>query len=278
MDGMDKGKMVVPKYLQSKDKLSIRNYRSGLSKIDEVFRVRTTMCSTKKTQNGVLHDLINWKQLDAGKLEKVLVSAHSLQDDEIFKFLREIMDALCAIFSEKRQSQNVKTILPVFHLFAYVLERFTNKNFRDRAPILEAYIRDGFHNNKMHKVLIACVDHYMRWIEDKDAVKSNPRDIKVFLNSMSAFNYIIWIINESRQQDASADKTVVEFKGAVLDLMKRVNNLMQVEEPVQIKVIRGKTLNHFPSVMDHLLTIFTPPEVGVIAASFLDVVPVAGLT
>jgi hypothetical protein len=60
--------------------------------------------------------------------------------------------------------------------------------------------------------------------------------------------------------------------------MKRVNNLMQVEEPVQIKVIRGKTLNHFPSVMDHLLTIFTPPEVGVIAASFLDVVPVAGLT
>jgi len=43
-------------------------------------------------------------------------------------------------------------------------------------------------------------------------------------------------------------------------------------------VIRGKTLNHFPSVIDHLLTIFEPSEVGVIAAGFLDVVPVSGLT
>jgi len=116
-----------------------------------------------------------------------------------------------------------------------VLERFANKNWARKRPILEMYIKEHFSNNKMHKVLLQCVDHYMRWIEDKDAVKSNPRDIKVFLNSMSAFNYIIWIINESRQQDASADKTVTEFKGAVLDLMTRVNGLMKVDEPVQVR-------------------------------------------
>jgi len=101
LDGMDKGKMVIPKYLQNKGKLSVRNYRSGLSKIDEIFTVRTTMCSTKKTQNGVLHDLINWRTLEDAKLEEVLKNAHQLSDDEVFKFLKEIMDALCAIFSEK---------------------------------------------------------------------------------------------------------------------------------------------------------------------------------
>jgi hypothetical protein len=60
------------------------------------------MCSTKKTQNGVLHDLINWRQLDGSQLEVVLKKClgqyqgvASLTHDEIFKFLKEIMEALC---------------------------------------------------------------------------------------------------------------------------------------------------------------------------------------
>ena len=94
---------------------------------------------------------------------------------------------------------------------------------------------------------------------------------------MSSFNYIVWIINRSREQDPGADKTLKEFKMAVLNLMKRVNTLMTVEEPLKVKVIRGKTLNHYPHVIDHLLSIFTPAEVGVIAAGFLDVVPVSDM-
>ena len=62
LDSMTKGSMIVPKYLQPNAKLTVRNFRTGLSKQDEVLRVKSTMCSTKKTQNGVLHDLINWKR------------------------------------------------------------------------------------------------------------------------------------------------------------------------------------------------------------------------
>ncbi|GMH67394.1 hypothetical protein TL16_g04668 [Triparma laevis f. inornata] len=280
LDSMTKGSMIVPKYLQPNAKLTVRNFRTGLSKQDEVLRVKTTMCSTKKTQNGVLHDLINWKSLEPNDLSLVLESClgktpgvNSLTHDEIFKFLREIMDALCAIFVEKRA--NMKGMLPVFHLFAYVLEHFSKRHFKSYASILETYIRDYFQNSKMHKVLLQCVDYYMKWIEDEDAVKQNPKEITVFLNFMSSFNYIIWIINVSRSQDPTADKSVMEFKGALLDLMTRVNRLMQLEKPERVKVVRGKTLNHFPSVIDHLLQIFSPSEVSVIAAGFLDVVPLS---
>ena len=280
LDSMTKGSMIIPKYLQKdgKSKLTVRNFRTGLSKQDEVLRVRTTMCSTKKTQNGVLHDLINWKTLDSKDLDTVIDSClgktpgvNSLTHDEIFKFLREIMDALCSIFVDKRGQ--LKQMLPVFHLFAYVLEHFTKSHFKPFQTILESYIRDSFRNPKMHKVLLQCVDYYMKWIEDEAAVKSNPRELKVFLNFMSSFNYIIWIINESRSQDPTADKTINEFKGALLDLMTRVNRLMQLEKPDRVKIVRGKTVNHYPQVIDHLLGIFTPSEVSVITAGFLDVVP-----
>ena len=280
LDSMTKGSMIIPKYLQKdgKSKLTVRNFRTGLSKQDEVLRVRTTMCSTKKTQNGVLHDLINWKSLDSKDLDVVIDSClgktsgvNSLTHDEIFKFLREIMDALCAIFVDKRGQ--LKQMLPVFHLFAYVLEHFTKSHFKPFQTILESYIRDTFKNPKMHKVLLQCVDHYMKWIEDEAAVKSNPRELKVFLNFMSSFNYIIWIINVSRSQDPTAEKTINEFKGALLDLMTRVNRLMQLEKPDRVKIVRGKTVNHYPQIIDHLLQIFDPPEVSVITAGFLDVVP-----
>ncbi|GMH72801.1 hypothetical protein TrRE_jg3684 [Triparma retinervis] len=283
MDNMMKGNMILPKYLQQKAKLTVRNFRTGLSKQDEIFRVKTTMCSTKKTQNGVLHDLINWRQLDGSQLEVVLKKClgqyqgvASLTHDEIFKFLKEIMDALCAIFAEKRSS--MKSILPVFHLFSYVLEHFSKKHFKEYCPILEGYIKESFNNQRMHKILLQCVDYYMKWIEDKTSVKSNPKDLQVFLNFMSSFNYIIWIINVSRKQDPTAGKTINEFKGALLDLMTRVNRLMQMDEPVKITIVRGKTLNHFPSVIDHLLDIFSPAEVSVIAAGFLDVVPLSAKT
>ena len=100
LDNMSKGGMVIPKYLQQKAKLQTRTFRSGLSKQEENFRLKTTMCSTKKTQNGTLHDLMNWRQLEPAHLDKVIKSclgqttgSIGLSQHEIFKFLREVSEA-----------------------------------------------------------------------------------------------------------------------------------------------------------------------------------------
>jgi len=285
LENMAKNNMIVPKYLQQKAKLQVRTFRSGLSKLDENFRVHTTMCSTKKTQNGTLHDLMNWRQLEPKQLEIVIQSclgklpgSIGLQQNEIFKFLREILDALCAIFSEKRA--NLKAVLPVFHLFVHILELFTKSHFEMYTPILTTYIVENFKNDKLHKVLLQCLDHYLKWVDEANSKTTSPDDVKIFKNAMSGFNFILWFINVSRQQDPNANPDA--FKAALLELMTRVNKLMTLNEEKMmtnaIKIVRGKTLKHFPSVVDHLLEIFSPIEVGVIVAGYFDAVPKSELS
>jgi len=120
------------------------------------------------------------------------------------------------------------------------------------SPILVTYIKENFNNDKMHKVLLQCLDHYLKWVDDTDSIKSNPEDIKIFKNAMSGFNYILWFINVSRQQDKNAKtpQAIDAFKAALLELMTRVNRLMTLDEKSllmnAVKVVRGKTLKHFP--------------------------------
>ena len=60
--------------------------------------IRSSLCSTKFTQNTVLTSLLNWEQInDKELLQTVLSKFTFVGEGEIVKFLRDIFDSLFGI-------------------------------------------------------------------------------------------------------------------------------------------------------------------------------------
>jgi len=60
--------------------------------------IRSSLCSTKFTQNPVLMSLLNWEQInDKELLQTVLSKFTFVGEGEIVKFLRDIFDSLFGI-------------------------------------------------------------------------------------------------------------------------------------------------------------------------------------
>lgn len=64
----------------------------------ETFFVKTLLCSTKLTQNGDLLSLLQWRN-HPEKIQDSLTRVLRLKDEELVKFLQDVLDALFALFS-----------------------------------------------------------------------------------------------------------------------------------------------------------------------------------
>ena len=291
LEGMGKGKAIKPEYLQGDKTLLTRSYRTGLSKQDEVLRVKTTMCSTKITQNTLLYNLMNWRWLPTPEnlLEVLTKCPAVLTHDEIFTFLKEIIDALCDMLVEYKSSNPIKyersrqkvphdlqASLKAFRLLVYVLAQFSNNlrrhSLKAYRNIIETYIKDDFKNRKIYKILPQFVSYYMDLVQEEGSfIKSHSDDFQVLENLMSSFNYVVWLIKASKKQDSKTgdSETTEQFK----NMMMGVTSLMELDKPSRMKIVRGKTLKHFPSVIDQLLDSFSLVDVSLILKDFLHVAP-----
>lgn len=64
----------------------------------ETFFIKTLLCSTKLTQNRDLLALLQWRN-HPEKIQDSLARVLRLKDEELVKFLQDVLDALFALFS-----------------------------------------------------------------------------------------------------------------------------------------------------------------------------------
>ena len=83
--------------------------------------LRSSLCSTKFTQNPVLLSLLNWEQIaDRELLSTVLTKFTFVGEVEIVKFLRDIFDSLFGILvSQSNQAGEMDHL--VFNVLVTVL-------------------------------------------------------------------------------------------------------------------------------------------------------------
>ncbi|EEB91081.1 hypothetical protein MPER_10625 [Moniliophthora perniciosa FA553] len=87
----------------------------------DTMTIRTSLCSTKLTQNPVLLSLLNWEKLpDHSVLSTILYNFTFVGEVEIVKFLRDIFDSLFGILISNINSSGDMDDL-VFNALVFVL-------------------------------------------------------------------------------------------------------------------------------------------------------------
>ena len=106
--------------------------------------IRSSLCSTKFTQNSVLLSLLNWEQITDKELLSTILSKFTFVGEvEIVKFLRDIFDSLFAILvSSNNQSGEMDHL--VFNALVTVLGIVQDRRFSNFQPVLDVYIERHF--------------------------------------------------------------------------------------------------------------------------------------
>lgn len=126
----------------------------------EVIFVKTLLCSTKLTQNGMgefhprvtffyqflfvadLLALLRWKS-HPDRIQESLQRVLRLRDEELVKFLQDVLDALFALFSTEDGNSTAYSG-SVFHVLVSIFSLLDESKFQHFKPVLDAYIRDHF--------------------------------------------------------------------------------------------------------------------------------------
>ncbi|KAJ3916689.1 hypothetical protein F5877DRAFT_68842 [Lentinula edodes] len=106
--------------------------------------IRSSLCSTKYTQNPVFVSLLNWEKLSDKKLlSQVLASFTFVGEVEIVKFFRDIFDSLFGVLVSPGGRVGEMEHL-VFNAIVIVLGIIQDRRFNNFRPVVELYIEKHF--------------------------------------------------------------------------------------------------------------------------------------
>ncbi|XP_065173337.1 dedicator of cytokinesis protein 3 isoform X2 [Atheta coriaria] len=220
----------------------------------EVVIVKTLLCSTKLTQNTDLLSLLRWKS-HPEKIQDSLQKVLRLGDEELVKFLQDVLDALFALFStEEGNSTNHSGL--VFHVLVSIFSLLDESKFQYFKPVLDAYIKDHFAAALVYKGLLTSVQHCADWVLSFE--KQQPI-LKCFKSLESIFKLII----QSRLLFSRASC------GQLEDSFRRDLNLVFISLNTMLGLTQTAIIN---SQIELLMNI------GVVFEQLVDILPILEVT
>lgn len=123
------------------------------------FTIETNLCSTKLTQDVHLLGLLNWAS-HKETLNDSLVALMHVNDEEVVKFLQDILDALFNILVQN--DDPVKYDDLVFKCLIRLIEIVSDKKYQHFQSVLDFYIKDCFSATLAYGKLITVLQYYIR--------------------------------------------------------------------------------------------------------------------
>ncbi|KIJ49358.1 hypothetical protein M422DRAFT_161378 [Sphaerobolus stellatus SS14] len=232
--------------------------------------IRSYLCSTKYTQNGVLLGLLHWQKLATEELLTVLSKFTFVGEVEIVKYLRDIFDSLFAILISLSNANGELDDL-VFNALVAVLGIVQDHRFRNFQPVLDVYIEKHFScstaSTHMLKSLRRLLDDF-----------SNTDNAQNLRSALKVWHYIFKFIARGRELQKSKEAAVGSqthagllesaFKRDVAAHLDDMNRLMATQTPASIIGTQTIALQNFTSILPDLATIFTTVELVDIVTDF----------
>ncbi|KAJ7045388.1 C2 domain in Dock180 and Zizimin proteins-domain-containing protein [Mycena alexandri] len=245
--------------------------------IRDTLTLRSSLCSTKFTQNPVLLSLLSWERLaDRELLSTVLTKFTFVGEGEIVKFLRDIFDSLFGILvSQNNQSGEMDEL--VFNALVTVLGIVQDRRFSNFQPVLDVYIEQHFN----------CAAASSHMIHSMTRLLANPTSTESaspLRAALKVWHYIFKFIARSRDLQkakeigmgggATADHLETTFKRELRSHLAEVTRMMASTSPPSIIGTQTIALQHFTSILPELSKIFSTVELVSIATSFANAVTV----
>ncbi|KAH9046876.1 hypothetical protein EDB84DRAFT_1557919 [Lactarius hengduanensis] len=242
--------------------------------IRDVLVIRSSLCSTRHTQNPVLSRLLNWTHIEEKELlSAVLVKFTFVGEIEIVKFLRDIFGSLFAILASPMNSAGDMDHL-VFNALVTVLGIVQDRRFSNFQPVLDIYIQQHFNYASASSHMISSMNRMLADPTGNDTASPLRAAIKVW-------HYIFKFIVKSRALQkakeagvgggATAEHLESSFMRELRSHLSEVNKMMKTTSPSLIGT-QTLALRRFTSILPELAQIFSTVEVVSIATAFANTV------
>ena len=237
--------------------------------------MRSSLCSTKFTQNPVLLSLLNWEQIaDRELLSTVLTKFTFVGEVEIVKFLRDIFDSLFGILvSQSNQAGEIDHL--VFNALVTVLGIVQDRRFSNFQPVLDVYIEKHFNCAAASSHII----HSMNRLLVNPASNETASPLRA---ALKVWHYVFKFIARSRELQkakeigmgggATAEHLESTFRRELRAHLSEVNRMMSTTSPPSIIGTQTIALQHFTSILPELAKIFSTVELVTIATTFANAV------
>ncbi|XP_030238951.1 dedicator of cytokinesis protein 3 isoform X2 [Drosophila navojoa] len=232
----------------------------------EVFVLRSLLCSTKLTQNADLLSLLQWRT-HPETIQDSLTGVLRLNDEELVKFLQDVLDALFAMFSNEEGNSTQHSGL-VFHVLVSIFSLLQSNKFQHFRPVMNEYIENHFAAALVYKGLITSVEHmavFMTKAEHPDP----------FQKCFGSLEYIFKLLIQSRRLFARATGGQYEdsFRRDLHSLFTALNGMLAVPSYDVIIPTQEALLNSTGVVLEQLKDTLPAPELGMLARNMLDAIP-----
>ncbi|KAH8346884.1 hypothetical protein KR059_001528, partial [Drosophila kikkawai] len=232
----------------------------------ETFYLRSLLCSTKLTQNADLLSLLQWRT-NPETIQDSLTGVLRLNDEELVKFLQDVLDALFAMFSNEEGNSTQHSGL-VFHVLVSIFSLLQSNKFQHFRPVMNEYIENHFAAALVYKGLITSVEHmavFMTKAEHPDP----------FQKCFGSLEYIFKLLIQSRRLFARATGGQYEdsFRRDLHSLFTALNGMLAVPSYDVIIPTQEALLNSTGVVLEQLKDTLPAPELGMLARNMLDAIP-----
>lgn len=261
---------------QRPEQLSISHDLQRLAPpLRDTLTIRSSLCSTKFTQNPVLLSLLHWDQLaDKELLSTVLAKFTFVGEGEIVKFLRDIFDSLFGIFvSASNQSGEMDSL--VFNALVTVLAIVQDRRFSNFQPVLDVYIEQHFNHPLAASRMLQAMNKLLQSPSRTDTASPLRAALKVW-------HYIFKFIIRARELQkakepgtsggATAEQLEAMFKKEIRTHLVEVNRMMATATPAPIIGTQTIALQHFTSTLPELAKIFTTIELVSVTTNFANAI------
>ncbi|XP_066246456.1 dedicator of cytokinesis protein 3 isoform X2 [Euwallacea similis] len=231
----------------------------------ELVSIRTLLCSTKLTQNVDLLALLQWKS-HPERIQESLQRVLKLGDEELIKFLQDVLDALFALFSTEDGNSTPHSGL-VFHVLVSIFNLLDGSKYQHFKPVLDAYIKNHFAAALVYKGLLTSVQHCADWVVSFE--KQEP-----IQKCFKSLEYIFKLIIQSRLLFSKATGGHFEdsFRRDLYSVFSSLNTMLKIND-VHIINTQVALMLTISSVYEQLNEVLPTIECTKLAATMLDSIP-----
>ncbi|EMD32101.1 hypothetical protein CERSUDRAFT_59129 [Gelatoporia subvermispora B] len=237
--------------------------------------IRSSLCSTKFTQNSVLLSLLNWRQIvDRELLATVLQGFPYVGEVEIVKFLQDIFDSLFGILvSHNNQSGEMDSL--VFNALVILLGILQDRRFSNFQPVLDVYIERHFSCTSASSHMIQSMNRLLQDPNASETASSLRAALKVWHYTFK------FIVRSYELQKAHAtgmgggvasDHVENAFKRDLKGHLGEVNRMMSTTTPPSIIGTQTIAVQHFTSILPELRKVFSNIELVTIVTTFANAI------